>query len=336
MISFYRCVAVLAFLSIAAPAQTEARELIKLGTLAPEGSPWHETLREIAERWSALSGGEIELRIYAGGVAGDENDTVRKMRVGQLQAAALSSRGLGDLAPEFCAYLLPLVFADYDELDYVLARQRPALEAALEAKGYKAVAWGDAGFVHFFTQRPVIRPDDLKPQRLFWWETDSAYTEAWKQAGFQPVPLSATELHTSLQSGLINAFGAPPLAALSFQWFALAPHMTRLNWSPLLGVTLIKLEVWNRLPEQLRPQLLKAAEDAGLRQKSATRALSDQAVAVMQRHGLVVHEVPADAMRAWEESARAAYPTLIGAAVPPAAAAEVMRLRDEYRKQVGQ
>ena len=150
------------------------------------------------------------------------------------------------------------------------------------------------------------------------------------------LPLSATELHTSLQSGLMNAFGAPPLAALSFQWFALAPHMTRLNWSPLLGVTLIKLEVWNRLPEQLRPQLLKAAEEAGLRQKSATRALSDQAVAVMQRHGLVVHEVPADAMRAWEESARAAYPTLIGAAVPPAAAAEVMRLRDEYRKQVGQ
>ena len=133
MLSFSRCVAVLAFLSIAAPAQTEARELIKLGTLAPEGSPWHETLREIAERWSAISGGEIELRIYAGGVAGDENDTVRKMRVGQLQAAALSSRGLGDLAPEFCAYLLPLVFADYDELDYVLARQRPALEAALEA-----------------------------------------------------------------------------------------------------------------------------------------------------------------------------------------------------------
>ena len=28
--------------------------------------------------------------------------------------------------------------------------------------------------------------------------------------------------------------------------------------------------------------------------------------------------------------------TLIGAAVPQAAAAEVMRLRDEYRKQVGQ
>ena len=116
MIGRYRCLAVLAFLAIAAPAQTQARELIKLGTLAPEGSPWHETLREIAEQWSALSGGEIELRIYAGGVAGDENDTVRKMRVGQLQAAALSSRGLGDLAPEFCAYLLPLVFANYRSL----------------------------------------------------------------------------------------------------------------------------------------------------------------------------------------------------------------------------
>jgi TRAP-type C4-dicarboxylate transport system substrate-binding protein len=333
MIGRSRCLALLVFVAIIASGQAPARELIKLGTLAPEGSPWHDALREIGERLSALSGGEIELRIYAGGVAGDEGDTIRKMRVGQLQAVALSTRGLADIAPGFGAYLLPLVFADYEELDYVLARHRPALEAELEANGYKAIAWGDAGFVHFFTQEPVVRPDDLKTQRLFWWETGDVYIEAWKDAGFQPVPLSATELHTSLQSGLINAFGAPPLAALSFQWFPLAPHMTRLNWSPLLGVTLVKLDVWNRIPEQLRAQLLKAAEEAGARQKSATRGLSDQAVAVMQQHGLTVHDVPAEAMREWEESARAAYPKLIGPAVPPAAAENVFRLRDEFRKR---
>jgi TRAP-type C4-dicarboxylate transport system substrate-binding protein len=333
MIRRHRCLALLALIAIFASADARAREVIKLGTLAPEGSPWHEALREIGERWSALSGGEIELRIYPGGVAGNEGDSIRKMRVGQLQAAALSSRGLSDLAPSFGAYLLPMVLASYEELDYVLTRHRPALEAELEANGYKAIAWGDAGFVHFFTQRPVARPDDLKTQRLFWWETGDVYIEAWKDAGFQPVPLSSTELHTALQSGLINAFGAPPLAALSFQWFPLAPHMTRLNWSPLLGVTVVKLDVWNKIPERLRAQMLQAAEDAGASQKSATRELSDQAIAVMQQHGLTVHDVPAEAMREWEESARAAYPKLIGAAVPPAAAAEVLRLREEFRKK---
>jgi TRAP-type C4-dicarboxylate transport system substrate-binding protein len=332
----YRCLALLALLALlsaVASAEARARELIKLGTLAPEGSPWHEALREIGERWAALSGGEIEVRIYAGGVSGDEDDTIRKMRVGQLQAAALSSGGLSDLVPDFRAYLLPMVFANYEELDHVLALKRPALDAALEAKGYKVVAWGDAGFVHFFTQKPVVRPDDLKPQRLFWWESGGAYTEAWKEAGFQPVPLSATELHTALQSGLINAFAAPPLAALSFQWFPLAPHMTRLNWTPLLGITVVKLEVWNRLPQELRPQLLKAAEEAGQRQKGAIRNLAEKAVAVMQQHGLTVHEVTPEAMREWEESARAAYPKLIGPSVPPAAAEEVIRLRDEFRKK---
>ncbi len=306
-------------------------QTIKLGTLAPEGSPWYNIVRDMAEAWQTASGGTIRFRIYAGGVAGDEPDMVRKLRVGQLQAAALTGAGLATITPDVQALQMPMMFRSYAELDYVRQRFAPRLEEILEVKGFKVLTWGDAGWVHFFAQQPVVSPADLQPLKLFVWAGDTAYVEGWKDAGYRPVPLPATEIHTGLQSGLINVFVSTPLAALSFQWFGLAKHMTDLLWAPLVGALGITTQQWQALPDAVKPRLLHAAREAGERLQSEGRRLNDEAVIVMQQHGLVVHPVPADVAVQWEQSARAAYPKLVGRVVPSEAVAEVERLRNEYR-----
>ncbi len=312
--------------STAASART-----IKLGTLAPEGSIWHEIIRDMAEAWKAAPGADIKVRIYSGGVAGDEADMIRKMRIGQLHAAALTGAGLAKIAPEILALQMPMMFRSDAELDYVRQRLGPRLEAILEAKGFKLLTWGDAGWVHVFAQRPVVYPDDLKPLKLFTWAGDTATLEAWQRAGFRPVPLAATDIHTALQSGLINAFTTTPIAALSFQWFGLAKHMTNLKWAPLIGAIVISTRTWRALPDEAKPDLLRAARDVGARLKRAAPKLGDEAVEVMKKHGLVVHQVPDDAVTAWERGARAGYASLVDVVVPAAMVAEVERLRDAYR-----
>lgn len=317
---------VLLILDTPALAQT-----IKLGTLAPKGSPWYKIIRDMAEAWKAGTNGKIRVRIYPGGVAGDDPDMVRKMRIGQLHAAVLSGAGLSDIAHEMTALQMPMMLASYEELDYVRERLAPKFEAILEAKGFKVLNWGDAGWVHFFTKEPVIHPDDLRPLRLFVWSGDTAYVEAWKDAGYHPVPLAATEIHTGLQSGLINALPATALVALSYQWFGLANHMTDLKWGPLIGATVITMSQWRRIPNDVKPLLLESAHKAGARIRDETRKLGDEAVEVMKKHGLVVHHVPPDVVVQWEQSARAGYPKLIGKVVPAEMVAEVERLRNEYR-----
>ncbi len=318
--------ATLSLAQVPAFAQT-----IKLGTLAPEGSPWHTVLRDMAESWKATTKGTVQVRIYPGGVAGDEPDMIRKMRVGQLHAAALSGAGLAAIAPEIQALQMPMMLTSYEELDSVRDKLAPKLEAILEAKGFKVLNWGDAGWVQFFAQKPVVRPEDLKALRLFTWAGDTAYVEAWKHAGFHPVPLAATEIHTGLQSGLINAFSTTPVAALSFQWFGLAKHMTDLKWAPLVGATVISTKQWREIPDEVKPLLRKATQEAGMRLQEEARKLGDTAVNVMKQHGLEVHQVPPDAVAQWERAARAAYPKLVGKVVPAEMVAEVERLRDEYR-----
>jgi TRAP-type C4-dicarboxylate transport system substrate-binding protein len=327
---------VLAAAMLAATLAPASARTIKFGTLAPQGSAWYEILRDMAESWREASGGSIEFRIYPGGIVGDEHDMVRKMRVGQLQAAMITGQGLSGIAPEIQALQLPMMLRSYEELDYVMARVTPRIEATLESKGFKVLAWGDAGWVRLFATRPFTGPDDRKGLRLFSWSGDSAFIDAWKCAGFQPIPLPATELHSALQSGLVNAFATTPLAALSFQWFGQAKHMTDLKWVPLVGATVISTHTWDKIPDEVKPRLLAAARETGRRMKAETRPFDAAAIAAMQEHGLEVHPATPEMVARWERDARACYSWIVGPVVPPETAAEVERLRDEYRaRQAG-
>jgi TRAP-type C4-dicarboxylate transport system substrate-binding protein len=309
------------------PAQT-----VKLGTVAPEGSPWHLMVRSMGEAWSKASGGKIQLRIYAGGVAGDEPDTVRKIRIGQLHAGMFTGQGLTQILPDVQALQMPLMFASNDEVDYVKERLTGKFDLAFEARGFKVLNWGEAGWVYFFAQKPVIRPEDLKPLRLFAWAGDDpSYIDAWKDAGYNPVPIPLTEILTGLQTGLINAFVAAPISALAFQWFGLAKNMTDLKWLPLVGATVVSLKTWQEIPDNLKPTLLDLARQASARYKADVRKLNDESILVMRKHGLVVHAVPHPVSLEWEKRARAGYHRLIGKVVSAEMVAQVERLRDEHR-----
>ncbi len=315
-------------LSAIAPA---AAATIKLGTLAPEGSPWHEILVDMMAEWNRASGGELRVRIYPGGVVGDEPDMVRKMRIGQLHAAMLTSSGLSEIAPEVRALQIPMMFASDDELDYVRERMGGRIEAALEAKGFKVLMWGDAGWVRYFAKTPVVGPEDLRPMRIFTWAGDPAIADAYKALDYQPVPLAATEIHSALQAGLIEAIPVTPISALSFQWFGLAKHMTAVKWAPLVGAVVISTKKWRSLPADLRPRLLDIARVTGVRLRKSVRHLDAEAIEVMKKHGLIVHEVPEAAVLRWEQTARRGYAGLIGSYISKDLVEEVERIRDEYR-----
>jgi len=324
------------FVLAGAAAPPVSAQVIKLGTIAPDGSPWLDAIRGMAEEWKAATGGTIEFRIYPGGVVGDDPDMVRKMRIGQLQAAALSNTGLYDIAHEMQALQMPMMISSYEELDYVRDRMAPKLEAILESKGFKVLNWGDAGWLYFFSQTPMLKPADLKPMKLWVWAGYPAYVEAWKDAGFHPVELALPDILTGLQAGLINAFPAPPLLALANQWFGVAKNMCDVKWAPAIGATVITLKAWNAIDPAVRAKLLASSRDVGARLSSQVRGLDQEAIDAMVKRGLVVNHVGPEGVAEFEKIAReSAYPKLIGNVVPADIVAEVQKLRDEFRAQAG-
>jgi TRAP-type C4-dicarboxylate transport system substrate-binding protein len=315
-----------------APAAQAAPIVVKLATVAPEGSIWHLMVKDMAERWKQASDGQVVVRIFAGGIAGDEGDVVRKIRIGQLQAAGVTSGAFHDIDPAAMALMIPMFYDSYAEMDYVRDRLAPELEARMAARGFVVLNWGDAGWVHFFAQRPVVRPGDLRARKLFVWAGNNVGLDLFRRAGMNAVPLAVTDVLPSLQAGLIDAFDTTPLAALAFQWFAKAPHMTDLQWAPLVGATVISRAAWERIPADLRPALLAAARDAAAARREEIRRLDREVVAEMQKYGLRVVPVPADARAEWQASAEGVYPVLRGKLVPPEIFDAAVRLRDEYRR----
>lgn len=328
-------IAVLALAAVALAASRAAADgpiLIKMATVIPEGSSWHQIMREMGEKWKKAPGGGVTLRIYAGGVLGDEPSAVSKMRIKQIQGAALSTEGLAQVDTSLRAFTIPMMFRSYEELDYVRERLRPTLEKRLLEKGFVVLNWGDGGWVTFFSKKPTLHPDDLRKLKLFVWEGDAPSIDIWKEARFDPVPLASTEILTSLQTGLIEAVPTTPLLALSSQWFALAPHMIELKWGPLLGATVITKEAWERIPEVARPAILAAASEAGERLKAEIRKSNDEAVRVMKERGLKTSAVPPDVEAEWRKAAEEVYPRIRGKVVPADVFDEVTRAVQDYRK----
>ncbi len=305
--------------------------IIKMGTLAPDGSPWHQALQLMGERWRKISGGQVKLVIYTGGVLGDEPDMVNKMRIGQIQAVALSGAGMSTIEPGVMALQIPMMFDSYEELDYVRERVAPQLEKMIEARGYLVLNWGDAGWVHFFTTRPVSRLADMRRMKLFTIAGDSDTLDLWKANGFRAVPLAATDILTGLQTGLIEAVPTTPLYALLNQSFGIARNMIDMKWAPLIGATMVTRRMWDSLPAGFRGGMMGAAREAGGSLRDGIRKMGDEAIVTMQKRRLQVIPIDAATVAEWRREAEGVYPKLRGGQIPAALFDQVRKLRDEYR-----
>jgi TRAP-type transport system periplasmic protein len=310
----------------------EAQTRIKMGTLAPRGSSFHQILQVMGEKWRQAPSGGVQLTVYTDGVMGGEADMVRKMRVGQIQAGMLTVVGLSEIDDSVTALQnMPMVFKSLDEVTYVREKLRPVLEKRLLDKGFVVLFWGDAGWVRFFSKQPVIFPADLKKMRIFVWAGDNRQVDIMKAAGYQPVPLETSDISTGLQTGLINALPSAPFYALASQIYLSAPHMLELNWAPLVGGAVVTRRVWDSFPESSRILLMEAARDAGLQIEAKSRSESDESVESMKKRGLTVHAVTPQVDLEWQKLAEGLYPKIRGGIVPADLFDQVQSLLEQYR-----
>lgn len=335
LMSIAHCLIIYAMISSFLWSGDQEKLRIKLATLAPKGSVWTLALQEMGQRWAKETDGFIKLVIYPGGVAGDESHVVRKMRIGQFDAATLTTVGLSRIDMAITAFShIPLLYQNYDELDYVREKLGDEISMQLRAAGFVVIHWGDAGWVHFFTQTPMTRPEELKGMKLFVWSNESSDYSLWVKMGFHPVPLAATDISMGLNTGMINAFDTTPIAALSNQWFPFANHMADMKWAPLVGATVIKVETWEKIPVEYQKVMLQIAKEIEKKLMYETRSLNQKAIDTMQEHGLTVHHVDSTDYGIWEELVKSIYPEIRGKFVPNVYFDKAVNLTNEYRLKV--
>jgi TRAP-type C4-dicarboxylate transport system substrate-binding protein len=306
---------------------------IKIGTIAPLRSPWVKELKKLGVEWKKITNGKVTLKIYAGGIAGGEDDMVRKIRLGTLGGAIFTNIGINSIYPDSNVLNIPFLFNSEKELDYILEKMRPTFEGEIEKKGFKVIAYTKAGWIYFFTKKPVTYPEDLRKHKLSFSTGARIWEEAWKKSGYQMIPGELKDLMMALQSGMVNAFYLHPLIAASGQYFPLAPNMLTLKIAPLVGGVVFSERVWKRVPDQYKEEILAVVHSMIDRLYQETIELEREAIQEMKKHGLVINSVPPDALEKWRAVSDKGLDVLLGKAFSNDIYDKVIQHLKKFRKK---
>lgn len=288
---------------------------LRIATVAPSGSSFHKRLQSLGAEWSRGPGG-VSMNIYAG-TQGGELQIVRRMRVGQIQGAMLTSVGLSQIDRSVTALqYLPLMFRDWDDVDRVRERLRPELEGRLRKAGYVALFWADAGWVRFFSSKPINSLRDLKSMRIYASSGDPETVEIFKDY-YTPVVLEPDQILLGLRNGMIDALPIPPFLANFNQVPTYAPYMLDLRWAPVTGALILTERAWNQLDPKTQTWLRETADRAGHEMRRASR-LEDEATvqAMKDKMGLKVTTLTPEAEQEWRVEVARHYPLLRGKLIP--------------------
>lgn len=259
--------AFLAVLCLCASVATHAADtyVLKFATLAPQGSTWMKAFDAWSRELATRSRGRLMVKFYPGGISGDEPDMLRKIRFGQLQGAALSGHGIGEIFPPARVLETPFLFRDHAEIDAVRAKIQPAIDTGFRSNGYELVAWMEVGNIHFFSSRPLASLDELARRRIWQWQGDRFIDAFFNANGWSPVALPITEVYTGLSTGLIDTVVSTPLASIAMQWAGKTPYMSSQPMATGIGAVVVSNKFYLGLPPDL--QALLKSTGAPLSQK---------------------------------------------------------------------
>jgi TRAP-type C4-dicarboxylate transport system substrate-binding protein len=283
---------------------------LKIGSLVPKNSLYHRQLMEVGEAWKKSQSGSSRFNVFTDGSQGGEAEMVPSI-------AALQN--------------LPLAFRSWEELDYVREKMRPGMEKKFLDKGYVVLAWGDAGWVRFFSKQAAFSPDDYKKMKFFAWGSEAEQQEIMKSMGYTPVPLEPTDILPSIQTGMINVVPSTPYFALASQIYNSAPNMLEINWAPIVGAFVISKKSFDEMSPETQAILKASADKAGSVIRIQARKEVEEAVDAMKKRGLQVNKPNAEQMKEWRALTETLYPRIRGKMVPAETFDEVFAHLKTYR-----
>jgi TRAP-type C4-dicarboxylate transport system substrate-binding protein len=320
-------------LALFAPRPAGARTELRLATILPAGSSWAKELDRLARQVKSRSRGELAVRIFGGAIMGDERDTVRKMDRGALEAAAVTSVGLGMLVPSLRVLELPLMFETTAELDRVRDALTPELAAEFKARGYQLLGWGDVGWVSLYTARAVRSVADVRAIKVWSWTDDPMARALVRRFGARCVPLAVQDVLPALQTGLIDSCYGSPYTMIALQWYTKVRYVLARPITYAVGALVVTQRAFAALPPRL--QRLLADEASAMTKRFVQRSRDDNVAAQRQLRQLGVKElaIPADVMAMMRRESAALANELAGKLYSKQLLGRVLALRAKARQQ---
>jgi len=278
----------------------QAATVIKIATVAPDGTAWMREMRAGAEAVKKRSEGRVEIKYYPGGVMGDEPSVLRKIKIGQLQGGAFTGGEFSQTNKDAQIYSIPFVFRNLDEVDQVRALLDPLFKKTFESAGFEAVAISGGGFAYPMSVRDIRTKEDLKAAKVWVPQGDRIAEVAFSAAGVTPISLPLADVYTSLQTGLIDTVANTPAGAIAFQWHTKLKHMMDLPLTYVVGILVIDKKVFDALSAEDRKAVNDELGAAFAKLEKIGRDDNVQARGALEKQGVAIFTPSAAEMKSWE------------------------------------
>jgi len=310
----------------------EKSVIIKLATLAPEGSSWMKTINALNVEVMKKTENRVQFRIYPGGVLGDEMDMLRKMKIGQIQGAALTSGGLSPLFKEIDVSQVPFLFQKYEEVDYILTKMDSFFRKGFEESGYIFLGWSEAGFVYLMSTIPISGVADLKKTKVWIWEESPMSEAIFDEVGVKAIPLSVPDVLVGLQTGLVDVVYAPPSGAISLQWFTRVKYLTDVPLVYLAGGIVVKKDTFKGIPPSDQNLIMDIFQRYLDQLKVVTRNENREAIKVMTKQGMKIITPSKDQIDEFKKLSNKAMGHITGQSFSKKVFDEVTSSLENYRR----
>ena len=312
------------------PARADNTEL-RLATLAPSGSPWMEVLDKGQKELSDKTSGRVTIKYYEGGQQGDERDFVRKIGLGQLDGAAVTSVGLSMIDQSIRVLELPMMFQSVEEVDYVADKMWPYFQKKFEKQGYKLNDRGEVGWLYFMTKDKAESLAQLKSQKLWLWGDDAIVNALYKKLGWSGVPLGVPEVDAGLTSGKITGCYTSPVAAVALQWYSKVKFATSMPMSFSIGATIISTKAMSKLSAEDAKAFETIGKATQKKLRKVIRKSNDDALKTMTRKGVTIVTSPPAMVSEFEKASQEVWKDLTGKVYSKDELDMVIKYRDEFR-----
>jgi TRAP-type C4-dicarboxylate transport system substrate-binding protein len=287
-------------LLLATPVFAQA-QVVKIATLAPDGSAWMKELRAAAAEIKAGTQGRVEVKYYPGGVMGNDAVVLRKMRLGQLQGGVLTSSELSAVYLDAPIYSLPFLFSDWDQVQKARAVADPLLAKGFEARGLHMLGATGVGFAYVMSTHPVHSRAEMIKSKLWIPQNDAIADATFRMGGVSPIPLPLGDVFTSLQTGLVDTVANTPSGAVALQWHGKLRYLVDLPLSYVVGYMVVDQKAWQKIPPADQAIVGKAFAAAGARMDANIKRDDASALAAMQKQGLKVISMDAAETARWRD-----------------------------------
>ncbi len=299
-------------------AQAARTREIRVAMLAPRNSVLHRDFKRMDRDLRKATGDAWGIRVYPAGAAGDEKDTIRKMRVGQMDSAVVTTTGLSQMVRQVAILDTPGVIDSYKELEAVQKEMGQEWEQMFLKDGVKLLSWWEAGRYRLFSKGAVHSMDDFRSHRPWLWPQSYVLKEFWRAVGATGVPLGVPDVYGALMTGMIDMLVATPVVLVAMRWHTKMDHMSGVKAGVLLMSWIINKKTWEAMSDDARKEIERQLSTLAKKAKKIARKEDKIAYKRLLKLGYQVRDLAPDELKKWKTIQKDIQKRLVGRVYPAA------------------